>query len=386
MHCDAFESGRCASCARIREPLDAQVARKQADAAQRLAAFGPIHWHAPVRSREAGFRNKAKMVVAGSVDQPTLGILDASGHGVDLTDCPLYPAAISGIFPALAAFIRQARIAPYDVPGRRGELKYLLVTVAEHSGELMLRFVLRSQESIARIRKHLPALRAALPGLRVVSANLQPEHKAVLEGEREILLTDEAALTMRLNDLPIHLRPQSFFQTNTDVAAALYRQARDWVAALDPPALWDLYCGVGGFALHCADGRREVTGIELSEEAIASACRSRDELGLAGVCFQAGDAAAFARAAIRLPPLVIVNPPRRGIGSALCQRLRESEARWIIYSSCNVESLARDLADLADFRVRQARLFDMFPHTDHFEVACLLERHAVQNPTGSGGA
>lgn len=386
MHCDAFESGRCASCARIREPLDAQVARKQADAARRLAAFGPIHWHAPVRSREAGFRNKAKMVVAGSVDQPTLGILDASGHGVDLTDCPLYPAAISGIFPALAAFIRQARIAPYDVPGRRGELKYLLVTVAEHSGELMLRFVLRSQESIARIRKHLPALRAALPGLRVVSANLQPEHKAVLEGEREILLTDEAALTMRLNDLPIHLRPQSFFQTNTDVAAALYRQARDWVAALDPPALWDLYCGVGGFALHCADGRREVTGIELSEEAIASACRSRDELGLAGVCFQAGDAAAFARAAIRLPPLVIVNPPRRGIGSALCQRLRESEARWIIYSSCNVESLARDLADLADFRVRQARLFDMFPHTDHFEVACLLERHAAQNPTGSGGA
>lgn len=386
MHCDAFERGRCASCARIREPLDAQVARKQADAARCLAAFGPIHWHAPVRSREAGFRNKAKMVVAGSVDQPTLGILDASGHGVDLTDCPLYPAAISGIFPALAAFISQARIAPYDVPGRRGELKYLLVTVAEHSGELMLRFVLRSQEPIARIRKHLPALRAALPGLRVVSANLQPEHKAVLEGEREILLTDEAALTMRLNDLPIHLRPQSFFQTNTGVAAALYRQARDWVAALDPPALWDLYCGVGGFALHCADGRREVTGIELSEEAIASACRSRDELGLAGVRFQAGDAAAFARAAIRLPPLVIVNPPRRGIGSALCQRLRESEARWIIYSSCNVESLARDLADLADFRVRQARLFDMFPHTDHFEVACLLERHAVQNPTGSGGA
>lgn len=386
MHCDAFERGRCASCARIREPLDAQVARKQADAARCLAAFGPIHWHAPVRSRETGFRNKAKMVVAGSVDQPTLGILDASGHGVDLTDCPLYPAAISGIFPALAAFISQARIAPYDVPGRRGELKYLLVTVAEHSGELMLRFVLRSQEPIARIRKHLPALRAALPGLRVVSANLQPEHKAVLEGEREILLTDEAALTMRLNDLPIHLRPQSFFQTNTGVAAALYRQARDWVAALDPPALWDLYCGVGGFALHCADGRREVTGIELSEEAIASACRSRDELGLAGVRFQAGDAAAFARAAIRLPPLVIVNPPRRGIGSALCQRLRESEARWIIYSSCNVESLARDLADLADFRVRQARLFDMFPHTDHFEVACLLERHAAQNPTGSGGA
>ncbi len=379
MRCNAFETGRCASCARIGEPIDAQIADKQAHATRLLAAFGPTRWHAPVRSREAGFRNKAKMVVAGSVSQPTLGILDAEGRGVDLTDCPLYPATLTAAFPALAAFITRAQITPYDVPTRRGELKYLLLTVAEHSGELMLRFVLRSQEPIARIRKHLPALRATLPGLRVVSANLQPEHKAVLEGAREILLSDETALTMRLNGLPIHLRPQSFFQTNTEVAAALYRQARDWVAALDPPALWDLYCGVGGFALHCADGHRQVTGIELSEEAIASACRSRDELGLSGVAFHAGDATAFAQRAVALPPLVIVNPPRRGLGNALCRRLHDSQARWIVYSSCNAESLARDLADMTDFRVCEARLFDMFPHTGHFEVACLLERAAVRN-------
>ena len=383
MLCEAYEQERCASCALIRQPYVGQLADKQAHARALLAPFGndgDVRWLEPVASRESGFRNKAKMVVAGSIDAPTLGILDADGHGVNLTDCRLYPSAISDCFPALADFIAQARIAPYDVPTRRGELKYLLLSLAEHSGELMLRFVLRSQEPLARIRKHLPALRAALPGLRVVSANLQPEHKAVLEGEREILLTDEAALTMRLNGMPIHLRPQSFFQTNTAIAAALYRQARDWVESIDPPALWDLYCGVGGFALHCADGRREVTGIELSAEAIASACRSRDELGLARLHFHADDATAYAQAAAALPPLVVVNPPRRGIGPALCQRLRESRVRHIVYSSCNAASLARDIADLADFDLREARMFDMFPHTRHYEVACLLERRQ----TGSG--
>ena len=374
MHCAYYEQGRCRSCSLIEQPVAQQLADKQAQALALLNRFGQIDWLLPIASREQGFRNKAKMAVSGTIEAPTLGILDRDGAGVDLSDCPLYPAPIGNSFALLRDFIQLAQIQPYDVPARRGELKFLLLTVAEHSGELMLRFVLRSQEPLARIRKHLPALRAALPALRVVSANIQPEHKAILEGEQEIMLSEDETLTMQLNGMPIHLRPRSFFQTNTPVAAALYRQVRDWVDEVDPPALWDLYCGVGGFALHCADGRRAVTGIELSTEAIASAHRSRDEMRLANLHFQAADATAYTQATKRLPPLIIVNPPRRGIGPALCQRLRESETETIIYSSCNPESLARDIADLTNFRVRKARIFDMFPHTGHYEVACTLQR------------
>ena len=104
-----------------------------------------------------------------------------------------------------------------------------------------------------------------VPGARVVSMNLQPEHKAVLEGPDEHILTGADTLPMRVNDITLHLRPQSFFQTNTDVAGALYRQAAEWVAAAAPASVWDLYCGVGGFALHAARaGVAEVTGVEVS--------------------------------------------------------------------------------------------------------------------------
>jgi 23S rRNA (uracil747-C5)-methyltransferase len=253
-------------------------------------------------------------------------------------------------------------------------LKYLLVTLAEHTNELMVRFVLRSQEPVARMRKHLPELLAALSGLRVVSVNLQPEHKAVLEGDKEILLTKQESLTMRLNGIPLHLRPKSFFQTNSAVAEALYRQGREWVEELDPQTVWDLFCGVGGFALHVADGRREVTGIELSAEAIASAELSRDELDLQRVYFRALDVNDFAIGNAQVPELVIVNPPRRGIGTELCRFLEQSAVRWVIYSSCNAESLARDLAQMPSLHLRRARLLDMFPHTSHYEVITLLER------------
>lgn len=372
MHCPYFDAARCLSCTLLGQPYADQLAGKQRHCEEMLAEHTGLRWLAPVRSVDAGFRNKAKMVVSGTVEQPSLGILDAAGFGVDLSDCPLYPASLQAAFPALAAFITRARLEPYDLVRRAGELKYVLVTQSP-DGELMVRFVLRSQEPVARIRKHLPALQESLPQLRVVSVNLLPEHKAVVEGEREILLTEQETLRMEVNGIDLHLRPQSFFQTNTAVAAALYRQARTWVDEREPTSVWDLYCGVGGFALHVARPGRVVTGVETSPEAVVSAQTSARQTGLRDVHFHAGDATAFALEATP-PDLVIVNPPRRGIGPVLAGRLEESTVRHVVYSSCNAESLARDLRAMPSLRPRQAQVLDMFPNTTHYEVLVLLER------------
>ncbi|QTE30386.1 23S rRNA (uracil(747)-C(5))-methyltransferase RlmC [Pengzhenrongella sicca] len=373
MHCSYFTAERCRSCALMEQPYDAQLAAKQRHLELALGGRPGLHWLPPVASAESGFRNKAKMVVGGIADEPTLGILDAGGRGVDLSACGLYPAGLQEAFGPLAAFIARAGIVPYDVPARRGELKHLIVTRSP-DGELMVRFVLRSQEPVARIRKHLAALRADLPRLAVASVNLLPEHKAVLEGSREILLTAQETLRMRVNGIDLHLRPQSFFQTNTEVAAALYRQAAAWVAERSPASVWDLYCGVGGFALHCAEPGRDVVGIESSREAIASAQLSAREARVPRVTFRADDATAFALGAREAPALVIVNPPRRGLGPELCRWLEASSVRHVIYSSCHAGSLARDLAAMPSLRPRQARLLDMFPQTDHYEALTLLER------------
>lgn len=373
MHCSYFDAARCLSCTQMGQSYADQLVAKQLHCRTLLADHSSLEWLPPVESREAGFRNKAKMVIGGSAKNPTIGILDAEGRGVDLRECGVCAPGLLAGFPVLAAFIGQAGLRPYDVPRRSGELKHLIITESP-DGELMLRFVLRSENLVNRIRRHLPSLRQALPQLKVVSVNLHPEHKAVLEGEREILLTEQSTLRMHVNDLDLHLRPQSFFQTNTEMAAALYRQGRTWVNELAPASVWDLYCGVGGFALHSADASREVVGIEKSREAIASAVSSSKESGLERVRFQAGDATAFAVATKQAAELVIVNPPRRGIGSELCSWLEDSTVKHVIYSSCNAKSLARDLAEMPSFTARRVRLLDMFPQTSHYEVMVLLER------------
>ena len=136
--------------------------------------------------------------------------------------------------------------------------------------------------------------------------------------------------------------------------------------------MWDLFCGVGGFGLHCATPEMKLTGIEISAEAIACATRSAQKIGLQNVQFSALDSTRFASAEGEVPELVLVNPPRRGIGAELCEYLGKMAPDYILYSSCNAQTMAQDIARLKNYRIEQVQLFDMFPHTAHYEVLTLL--------------
>ncbi|HHP8472390.1 23S rRNA (uracil(747)-C(5))-methyltransferase RlmC [Klebsiella aerogenes] len=373
MHCALYDAGRCRSCQWLELPLTQQLADKMANLRELLASHPAATWLAPVSGPETAFRNKAKMVVSGSVERPLLGMLHRDGTPEDLTDCPLYPPSFEPVFAALKPFIARAGLTPYNVARKRGELKYLLLTESQHGG-MMLRFVLRSVAKLAQLRAALPWLQQQLPQLKVITANIQPVHMAIMEGEQEIFLSDQQALAENFNGVPLWIRPQSFFQTNPTVASQLYATARDWVRALPVNHMWDLFCGVGGFGLHCATPQMRLTGIEIAPEAIACAKQSAAQLGLTNLHFQALDSTQFATHEDDIPQLVLVNPPRRGIGAELCDYLSRMAPPYIIYSSCNARTMAADIDRLQGYRLERVQLFDMFPHTAHYEVLTLLVR------------
>lgn len=435
--CSLHDAGECRSCPDLARPLPEQLAAKQAQVAS-LLADGPAPvprdtWLPPAGSAPTGFRNKAKMAVSGSVSAPVLGLADRFGGSLDLRGCPLHVDAIQESLPVLGQLVTGLGLEPYHIAADRGELKYLLLT-ASPTGALMVRWVLRSHRHVGTLRRALPRIRRALPQLEVMSTNIQPVRQAVLEGEEEILLGLAEGMSDRLQMdlllpaqdvpgrpegrkaeetvLPLLLPTRSFFQTNTAVAEELYATARQWAAqwasrrrvaggragadagrigagskrGAVPLRLWDLFCGVGGFALalasHPALHGAQVRGVELSASAIHGAQASARLMGLdpRRVWFEAGDARVLDPRSGDVPDLLVVNPPRRGIGPDLAQRIEASGVRRVLYSSCNPSSLVSDLAAMPSLRVRRARLFDMFPHTGHAEVLVELGR------SGSGGA
>lgn len=378
MHCALYTAGTCRSCQWLDKPYSRQLADKQQDLHDLLSGMTVGEWCEPVTGEERAFRNKAKMVVSGSVERPLLGMLHRDGTPVDLCDCPLYPASFPTVFAVLKTFIARAGLTPYNVARKRGELKYLLLTESQKDGGMMLRFVLRSETKLTQLRAALPWLQQQLPQLKVISANLQPVHMAILEGDTEIPLTDVQRLEEEFNHVPLFIRPQSFFQTNAQVAEKLYATARDWVRECgNIGSMWDLFCGVGGFGLHCATPDMTLTGIEISAEAISCAKESAARLGLRNVEFQALDSTGFATGKGEVPDLVLVNPPRRGIGKTLCDYLSQMAPATVLYSSCNAKTMAADLALLPDYRIERVQLFDMFPHTAHYEVMALLIRESA---------
>ena len=95
MQCALYDAGRCRSCQWITQPIPEQLSAKTADLKNLLADFPVEEWCAPVSGPEQGFRNKAKMVVSGSVEKPLLGMLHRDGTPENLCDCPLYPASFA---------------------------------------------------------------------------------------------------------------------------------------------------------------------------------------------------------------------------------------------------------------------------------------------------
>ncbi len=379
--CAYFDRGQCRSCDWITLEYSEQIERKQRRVRESLAFFDRFELEPTVSSARQGFRNRAKMAVTGTVEAPTIGLTgdlhqqQPLDEGRELLSCPIHHPRLNELMAALPSFITTYRLIPYQIESRRGELKGLIAFFSPQSRELYLRFVLRSRECVSRLRKMLPELQSQFPDLVCVSANLQPVPHALLEGPEEIFLTERQTILHQLGHLPLRLSPQAFVQTNVETALQLYSTAAEWILEAQPERAMELYCGQGAFTFFAARHARSWLSIELHPDAVSTARATATELGLSHLQFRSADAtqiqpelAAFA------PDLVLVNPPRRGLGTAV-QLLLQQQPQSLLYSSCNIESLAADLRAFASlYAIRRVRIFDLFPHTAHFETLVWLEK------------
>lgn len=173
---------------------------------------------------------------------------------------------------------------------------------------------------------------------------------------------------------------RSFFQVNDGVSWPLLETVGAMLAESDAKYAVDLYCGVGSFALAAAAGGIEhVLGIESDYRAIKAAKQNATRLGLhaefiAGKC---GELVTDALDAVEgRETVLVVDPPRTGLESAVVRAIGNQALRTVIYVSCAPDTLGRDIKLLKDFgyRLTSAQLFDMFPRTAHFETVAVLSR------------
>jgi 23S rRNA (uracil747-C5)-methyltransferase len=329
-----------------------------------------------VSSKTKAFRNKAKLTVTGSALQAVIGLTGEAelDQGREILNCPIHHPKLNEVIQAMPEFIREFNLIPYQIKERTGELKGLILFYSEVSNELYLRFVLRSKECISRIQKLLPKLQQRFPEITCASVNLQPIPHAILEGKEEIFISKNAFIRHDLNGLMLKLAPQAFVQTNTEVALQLYQTAAEWIKTITPEHMLELFCGQGAFSFYAAHSAKKITGVEINPDAVKIASETARELGLNHLHFISADARNHH---LNLDPdLILVNPPRKGLTKIGVDLILKHEPKDLIYSSCSAESLSDDLKTLTQsYQIRRVQIFDLFPHTPHFETLVHLQRN-----------
>jgi len=164
-----------------------------------------------------------------------------------------------------------------------------------------------------------------------------------------------------------------FFQVNTEAALLLYRKAREYAALTKSSTLIDIYCGIGSLTLFAGRDAGFALGIEVDRDAVKTARGNAKRNSIAHVEFLCADAAECDIGAYS-PDCIIVDPPRRGLSSAVISKMLALSPKRIVYVSCDPATLARDLRKLVPYTVTDICVVDMFPKTANVECCCLLER------------
>jgi 23S rRNA (uracil1939-C5)-methyltransferase len=183
----------------------------------------------------------------------------------------------------------------------------------------------------------------------------------------------------RLCGLTFRLSVPSFFQVNRDQAEVLYQQAVDFADLTGQETVVDLYCGTGTITLAMARRAKQVIGVEVVAPAIRDAKENAQRNGFTNAQFLCADAAQaakrFAEKGVH-PNVISVDPPRKGLDSAVIDAIAEMAPERVVYVSCDPATLARDAKLLCEkgYRVEKAVAVDMFPRTGHVETVCLLSK------------
>ena len=351
--------------------------------------FGKAGFDAPVHdpvgiSPPVGYRTKVQMPVTGHKHNLQAGFwAPRSHHFVSAWQCVVQHPLAERVRSDVLKVLGQADVLPYNEVTGEGDVRTILLRVAEGTGQVGCAIVVRSFASVdwASIAEEL----SRIDGLTGVWANENDTRGTAVLGPRTVHLGGARRLEDVICGRHFLRTPTSFFQTN-------HRAAEKLVTALMEllperlGTLVDLYSGAGLFAATLADRADVVHLVESNADAVAAARASLDKNGIEHAHMHLGQAEAklteLAQSGLARPLTVVADPPRSGMAEPALAALVALAPDTIAYVSCHPKNLVRDCRRLSEagYRLSCVRSVDMFPHTPHVEAVALLTRRAPDKP------
>ncbi len=367
--------GRCGGCQYQHLPHAAQITAKVEILRETLRRLGKVKWEEPIPAHSGpawNYRNQAQLKVGKLPDgAAALGFFEAeSNRLIPIDACPI-------LSPRLNALLAVLRSEPWINALANGREVELLADDRDEKVMLTLAGSWNAQQAETLARRCL----GELAGVATV---------AVVQ-DASVRVFGEPHISYRVGEFAYRIRPTAFFQSarfllpelvaavvapglcpahaGLKAGSTLLRQEESGRVAID------LFAGVGLFTLPLAKRFEQVIAVEAHPQAAADLAANARAVPGTKIRAIAGTAFDFLRRCAQMEPdLVVMDPPRAGVGAATLKLLLGLRPQRLHYVSCSPPTLARDLGFLLQhgYRLDSLELFDCFPQTYHIESLARL--------------
>ncbi|AJC71105.1 SAM-dependent methyltransferase [Thermococcus guaymasensis DSM 11113] len=349
--------GKCGGCLWQGMKYKEQL-RLKAELFERITGI-----NAPVKGSPKiwGFRNVSNFIITAAgtglkeYENP-LGV-------VNLFECPVFSKRTPEYLRALRDFLAETRLRPWNLRKKSGDVHYLQIREGKFTGEVMVNLITHVEPSEGVVEAFMGYFSFA----DSLYWSVKGDERDDPHGEPE-LVGGKPLISEKIGDVVYLIHPNSFFQTNSYALELLLRAVEGFT---DGERVLDLYSGVGTFGVWLAKRGFDVEGVEINPFAVEMA-KGNAELNGVDAKFHVGRSE---ETLIGDYDTVIVDPPRKGLKGA-AELLVRSGVEKIVYVSCNPKAFKLDYENhlRKAYRVEEAVLVDMFPHTPHVEAVVELVR------------
>lgn len=323
-----------------------------------------------------GYRNKATYPVGiSNAGQVQAGYYQKGSHQlINLNQCPVQDARFNPLLLEVKQDIQKQGWQIYKEQSHTGNVRHLSLRIGRRTGEMLLTMVVKDW-NLPGIQDQAQEWLKRYPQLVGVSLNRNPDRTNAIFGPQTRCIAGLTYLREHFAGLEFQVRPDTFFQVYTETAEALLKVIQSELNLQGDEVLLDTYCGIGTLTLPLAKQVRLATGLEVQPEAVEQAILNAQLNSIENVTFRTGKVEKLLPPMSMTPDVVLLDPPRKGCDRAVIDTLLRVLPPRIVYVSCKVATLARDLRLLCEngmYNITRIQPADFFPETAHVETAAFL--------------
>lgn len=335
------------------------------------------------------FRHKIQMPVKQTKNSKRflIGYYEKGSHNiVNIKYCPIQPKIVDEIIEKIRTVANDFGVTAYDEKNNVGELRHIVFRVAENSvfenGDILICFVVNNDTISKSISDLSQFIFDEFPQIKGISVNFNTQKNNVILGKKTKLLKGNETYIEKIDDISYFISPESFFQVNPMSFKNILDKVKELIKERTKdysPTILDAYSGVGSFGLYLSDIASKITCVEEVESACKNAKNACERNNINNVEVFCGDAQKIFENQISdgiKYDVVILDPPRKGCSQEALDYCINFAEKFIVYVSCNPNSLARDLKYLEEkgFELAFVQTADMFCHTYHVETVTVVEK------------